>query len=417
MAASGHRSPPVIELSAVATPVEATLPDNGQKPARIFGSTARALGCRRGFWVAAALLVLFPAAASSPSPLYGVYAARWSFAPVTLTAVFAVYAFALLIALLLFGTVSDTVGRKPVVIAALGLLMGSLGVFAFAQNVAWLYVARIGQGFATGLVTAAASAWLLDLQPAQRQGRAALVNASFSTGGLALGALYSGALVQYAPLPRRLVFFGLLIACGLMALAILLYTDETAAPGERPRPRLHIGVSADERGAFIAVIPCLASSWALAGHYLSLAPGLTLSLGHSSNYLIAATGVAVSCAPGSLACVIANRAPPHRVMVLGCALLVVGVASVTAAIAVQSLSVFFAASVLAGIGFGIAFLGALRTLISLAHPDGRGALVAAIYTVAYLSFSLPAVLAGLVATYAGIRPTQSDTESESSRWP
>jgi MFS family permease len=353
----------------------------------------------------AVLLVVFLAAASAPSPLYGVYAARWSFAPITLTTVFAVYAFALLAALLLFGTVSDTVGRKPVALVALGLLMVSLGMFALAQSVAWLYVARIGQGFATGLVTAAASAWLLDLQPAQRQGRAALVNASLANAGLALGALYSGALVQYAPLPRQLVFLGLLVACGLLVLAILRYADETAPASGRPRPRLHIVVSSEQRGAFIAVIPCLAASWALAGLYLSLAPGLTLSLGHSSNYLIAGTAVAILCATGSLACLIATHAPPRRVMVLGCALLAVGVSLVTAAIAVESLSFFLAATVVAGIGFGIAFLGALRTLTSLARPDGRGALVAAIYTVAYLSLSLPAVVAGLIATYAGVQPT------------
>jgi MFS family permease len=136
IAASARQPPPLIAPIAVAAPVEVTLPRKGQRPARVLGSTARARGCRRGFWIAAALLVLFPAAASSPSPLYGVYAARWSFAPVTLTAVVAVYAFALLTALLLFGTVSDTVGRKPVVIVALGLLMMSLGAFAFAQNVA-----------------------------------------------------------------------------------------------------------------------------------------------------------------------------------------------------------------------------------------------------------------------------------------
>jgi NAD(P)-dependent dehydrogenase (short-subunit alcohol dehydrogenase family) len=122
----------------------------------------------RGFWIASTVLALFSTAASAPSPLYGVYAERWSLSPATLTLVFAVYAFALLSALLLFGTLSDAIGRRPVVLAAIALLSAALCVFVAAGGVAWLFVARTLQGFATGLSTAAVSAWLLDLQPAAR---------------------------------------------------------------------------------------------------------------------------------------------------------------------------------------------------------------------------------------------------------
>ena len=62
------------------------------------------------FWIVAATLVLFLFAAAAPSPLYAVYAAKWRFSPAALTEVFAIYAIALLVALLLTGSLSDAVG-------------------------------------------------------------------------------------------------------------------------------------------------------------------------------------------------------------------------------------------------------------------------------------------------------------------
>ena len=82
-----------------------------------------------GFWVVALTLGLFLAAASAPSPLYGVYAARWHFSSTTLTAVFAVYAVALVGTLLVAGSLSDSIGRRPVIVAGLVLQAVSMGLF------------------------------------------------------------------------------------------------------------------------------------------------------------------------------------------------------------------------------------------------------------------------------------------------
>jgi MFS family permease len=74
------------------------------------------------FWLLATLLALLSAASSTPSPLYAVYAARWHFSSITLTAIFGVYALALLAALLTTGRLSDHLGRRPVVLLALFVL-------------------------------------------------------------------------------------------------------------------------------------------------------------------------------------------------------------------------------------------------------------------------------------------------------
>jgi MFS family permease len=173
-------------------------------------------------------LVLF--AASTPSPLYPVYEHRFGFSPVTLTAIFAVYAFALVAALLTTGALSDRVGRRPVLLVSLLLLAAAMAVFALAGGVGWLFAARILQGLGTGVATGTLSAALIDLQP--RPGMGPTVSAVAPALGLAVGALATGALVQHGPAPRQLVFW-LLVGAFLVTAAALAVVPETVpySPG------------------------------------------------------------------------------------------------------------------------------------------------------------------------------------------
>ena len=70
-----------------------------------------------------------------------------------------------------------------------------------------------------------------------------------------------------------------------------------------------------------------------------------------------------------------------------------------------SLAGFLAASAVAGLGFGAAFLGVIRSLSALAHPHERAGLFASLFVVSYLAFSLPAVVAGVEVERFGLRST------------
>jgi MFS family permease len=92
-------------------------------------------------------------------------------------------------------------------------------------------------------------------------------------------------------------------------------------------------------------------------------------------------------------------------MLGGCGVLVLGVTLTVIGIVTGTTPLFLAGTTVAGAGYGAAFLGAFRTLAALASPTGRGALVAAIYIVCYLSVALPVVVAGILVTQLGLRPT------------
>ena len=147
-----------------------------------------------GFWLVAGVLCLLFVAAGAPTPLYGVYRAQLRFSATTLTAVFAIYALVLLLTLLVFGSVSDYLGRRRVILAALAVTAGAYAVFLAAHSVGLLFAARALQGIAVGAATGALGAALIDLQP-ESSGLAPLITTAAPLLGLGAGALGSSALV------------------------------------------------------------------------------------------------------------------------------------------------------------------------------------------------------------------------------
>lgn len=356
------------------------------------------------FWYAAAVLGIVFAGSAVVSPLYRVYQERWHFSPVSLTAVFAVYAIAVLAVLLIGGSLSDHVGRRPMIALALVSEVVSAWLFLSAHGLGALYAGRILQGVATGAAASAAGAALIDLQPPDRPSAASTMNAIASSAFLAAGALGAGLLVQYAPAPMHLVFWVLLVL-SLVCLAVLALMDE---PGVR-RPlspgvlRPRAGIPPAARGAFVAALPALVATWAIGGLYFSLAPSLAEQLAHSNDVVWGGLAIFLLCAPSAVASLVARAAHPSRAMVVGSWILAVGAAATVAAVLGRSSAGFLVSTVVAGVGFGTAFLGAFRHLVSLATDDQRGALVATIYIVSYLAFSVPVIGAGIATDHFGLR--------------
>jgi len=358
------------------------------------------------FWLLATLLALLSAASSAPSPLYAVYAARWHFSPITLTAIVGVYALALLAALLTTGRLSDHLGRQAVVLLALPLLLAGVLAFIVASSVAWLFAARILQGLGTGMAAGAISAWLVDLQPPDRPGLGSVVGSVAPISGLAAGTLGAGLLVQYGSDPLHLVFW-VLLALFLLALAAMPFMPDVAErkPGWLASMRPHIGVPRAARSLFAASMPSLIATWALSALYLSLGPELALSLLHSDSTLAGALVIVALMGPGALAAALLHAAEPRLLEIRSLFVLIVGVGITLLAVALGSAVGLYAGSVIAGIGYTPAFSAVFRGLVPLAPPDKRAELIASIYVVAYLAFSLPAIIAGVAVTHYSLRET------------
>jgi MFS family permease len=358
------------------------------------------------FWVAGATLTLFLCGASAPSPLYAIYQAKFGFSTTILTAIFAVYAVAVLAAVLPAGELSDQVGRRPVIVFGLGLQMVATALFLIANDIALLFAARILQGISVGVVIGALSALLVDLQD-RGSTLGPLVASVASPLGLAIGALLGGELVEFVGSPLRTVYWVLLALFALATLAVLALVPETRSrrPGQRLALSFEVRLPPRARSPFIALTPGLIAIWALAGLYLSLGPSLTASLLGDRSIVVGALVPTTLFGATAVASVL-TRGWTARLAVVGGSLLVaLGVAITIVGIIERSALPLFLGSGVAGLGFGAAFAGSFRTLIPLAEPNERASLVASLYLVCYSAFSVPAVIAGIAVTHYGLRDT------------
>jgi len=372
------------------------------------GPLARSAGMSRpaAFAVIAAVFALFMAASSAPSPLYVVYQQLWQFSATTLTIIFAIYVIALISSLLVFGALSDHVGRKPVLISAIALESVSLVLFIVAGNVPVLLIARVLQGIATGAAMTTLGATLVDLNPQHAPRRAGLVNGVVPPAGLALGALGCGALVQFAPAPTHLVY-ALLLAGMILAGIVATRLPESSArrPGALASLSPRLGVPARIRGDLIALVPILVASWALGGLYLSLGPSIAAGVFGLHSHLVGGVVVALLCATGAVTAFVLQAWAPGRVLLISASLLTVGTAISLIGVGVDHVALAAIGTVVAGIGFGGSALASFGTLTRLAAPEERGELFAVALTIAYVAFSVPAVAAGLASTSFGLHST------------
>ncbi|UUZ58237.1 MFS transporter [Nocardioides sp. B-3] len=268
-------------------------------------------GTTTGFVVALAAVAAMMAGASAPSPFYPVLQARIGFSAGTMTIIFAVYAVALLLTLLVAGSLSDHIGRRPVISAGLMIPAASMIIFWQAGNVEALIGARIVQGIGAGLLLASLTAAVVDNEPPGRPGSAAVLNTVVPIAGLAVGALLAGVVLD----PAGRVAFATVFVTGAVtcaALGLLIWRAPETSPrveGLLGSLRPKVGVPAPARTAFVRALPALIATRATGGLYLSLGASLvTRELGGTSHVSqgLVVTALAVG---GSTACFVARTGP------------------------------------------------------------------------------------------------------------
>ncbi|MFE9684047.1 MFS transporter [Streptomyces sp. NPDC006285] len=394
--------PPPDTAGPTDTPDTAEAAEAAAPPRR----SRRELNRPTAFAALAVVFVLFMAASSAPSPLYVVYQQQWDFSATTLTTVFAVYVLGMIAALLVLGALSDHLGRRPVLLSAITLEAASMALFLTADGVPLLLTARLVQGVATGAAMTALGAALADLNPTHAPHRAGVVTGAAPTFGLGLGALGCGILVEYGPHPTRLVYV-LLLAGLVLAAALVTALPETSLrrPGAARSLQPRLRVAPHLRTDLLRLVPILVASWALGGLYLSLGPSVAVGLFGLSSHVVGGLVVTLLTVPACLTAMALRGWPVSRTLALGAGLLLTGTAVALTGVEEDSLLTAAVGTLVAGIGFGASSLASFGTLARMAAPSERGELFSVAFVISYLSFSVPAVAAGIAATHTGLYET------------
>lgn len=365
------------------------------------------LGRGPGFVLGLGAVVAMMVGASAPSPFYPVLQAELGFSAGMMTTIFGVYALALLATLLVTGSLSDHIGRRPVLAAGFVILAVSMVGFWHADSVTLLLVSRVVQGLAAGLLMSTMTAAVTDLEPASRPGLAATLNSVTPLFGLAAGALLGGFVLDVNSAHALTIVFAALTGIYLLMAVAALALPETSPrhEGWRGSLRPRVGIPAPARAAFRRSAPALFAGWATGGLYLSLGAPIVGGLLGGRTHLVQGSVVAILTGTGALSSYLGRHRTPRQITIYGTTTLALGTLLTLVALQAGSLVGFLLAAVVAGSGFGTSFLGILRSISPTVGPEQRAELFSSVFVVSYLAFGLPAVAAGFAAPHLGLETT------------
>jgi MFS family permease len=337
-----------------------------------------------------------------PTPLYPLFEQRYSFGELMVTVIFAVYAFGVIAGLLVFGNLSDEIGRKPVLMIGLAFSALSAFLFLFAGSLAPIYAGRVVSGFSAGIFTGTATAMLVDLAPGGRRRIASFVAVVVNLGGLGLGTLLAGLLADYCTSPLRLPF---IVDLGLLVPAVLglLVTPETVRRRAFRLRLQRLSVPAEVRTVFIRGATAGFGSFAVAGVFSSVAPAFLATILGRTSHALAGAIVFILFSASIVGQLLVARLSDRRALILGCALLVGGVGLLALALGIESLAALIASALVVGLGQGLVIGAGLAAINQRAPVERRGETASSFFVVMYVGLSLPVIGVGLASQAFSLR--------------
>lgn len=339
------------------------------------------------------------------TPLYAAYEHVFRLSPLDVTLLVAVYAAAVVVALLICGPLSDTAGYRPVLVAGLVAAACGSALLAAAAGPGWLFAGRAVQGLAVGTCSGALTAGLVLTEPSGRRARASFLAATATTAAVGFGPVLAGALAEYAPAPRVLSYLVEIALLVPAVAAVALLPGSLGRTGQRWQPRWP-SLPVPVRAAFLAPAAVSLLAWAVAYVVLALVPSYAAAALGGSNLFVDGTAAGSLLLVAALAQAVCRSWDPARAQAAGLAGLAGGLLGLIAAGLVTagpgSAAVLFAAMAVAGCGQGLAFMGGLRRINEIAPAEARAGTVSMFYVVTYAGSGLVTVGVGLLATLLGL---------------
>ncbi|PZS10820.1 MAG: MFS transporter [Acidimicrobiales bacterium] len=333
-------------------------------------------------------------------PLLLMYQAKLGLSAATVQATFGLYALGLMPGLLLGGPISDRVGRRRVMLVALGTsILASVFLVAGGSGLTWLFVGRLIAGIASGAAFSSGAAWIKELSPVGRSGEANSGPRRVTvtvTAGFAGGPLTAGLLAQWAPVPTMVPYLPHL-ALAVLAVPLIAGTRETRPAHRRGTLLRQLRIPGVGGRRFRTVVVPLAP-WVFGSASVALAylPGLVRDRLGGGVLVFAAVIGALTALAGILVQPLARKVDhPSRPRLIWASLAIVVAGLLVAAAAAKESqpALIVVAAVVLGAGYGCCQVCGLLEVQRLAGPDNLAGLTAAYQAVTYLGFAVPFLLA------------------------
>ncbi|WP_327004313.1 MFS transporter [Dactylosporangium sp. NBC_01737] len=361
----------------------------------MINKVSRGGSLRLAFVSAVGSLVAAFAAVGSTIPLFNVYRAEDGFTNAGIAMTVVAYSAATLTTLLMMGRLSNHLGRRPTSIASLGLLVLGCLLLLNVHDIGILIAGRLLMGLGAGLASTSLTSYIVDAAPARPAWLASVASSQTVMLGLAVGAIASGALVQFGPWPRELIY---LVAVGLLLLsaALVAVSPETAtpSPGAWLSLRPQVRVPARVRHLLPVAAAVFLATWATGAFYQAFVPTLVEDQLHTRSPLVLGLVFAAYMAPSALGAPLGGRFTPATAQRLGMIIFLAGWISIITAIATGTLVLFIAATVVAGVSQGIAISAATRGLLHGSTLADRAPMFSIIYLICYSAAAFPSLISG-----------------------
>lgn len=357
-----------------------------------------------GFWAVAATISVLVLGANTPLPLFTIYQAQWGFSTGVLTVIYAAYTVGVVAAVLLLGPLSDTLGRKRVLLPAIAVMAAGLLLGLLAPNVPLLIVSRILQGLAIGAGVTTAVAALGDLHPAAKNHAfVALVTTVATVIGLAGGPLVAGMLAEFGPRPTILPYLVSLVLTALVFIASARASETVHRKIDSGFQLPKIAIPAEIR-ALLSGLLC--GNDGLRGGRYHGGPRLsfTRDLLHDPDDATAGALVALLFLSSAASQIALRGWPLKRSMIVGLVLLFLGALIFAAAFESLSFLPLFVSAAVLGAGHGQAYVGSQELVDRIAPPDRRAQVFSAFQLALYAGATIPAILVGFAAGRDGLAP-------------